>query len=375
MKAGPTKPAKQAQVVTGRYVRQVTERLDKGLRVRRNLPVWGRIAVDRPLPFLCVYRRPAARPDEGTDLLVTSEASYLTCMATGRQLPGVRELIRSLAATMVREFGTFLLLEVWAGPALPQDESWMNGTPNQRFRIVAPKRQGNEKMTEQLVHAFGVPRPRGIRSDVRVSPGGRRGPPKMPPLLTAADEAELGCHLYGLEVAPIYRGPTEGELFPLVLKDLRRSLTLALRRMFYEFTTVHTTHQPPHFHAMGRRALVKAVWEADRHLADAAEKFDLLLMITPVNGEAAWHEFRRRRYQHRPGFHYRPLPADPVVLKRAVYRAPVERIEDPALAQVFREKQAECPIPRISPSSIPRNLRGSGGETARVAMSHPTLFS
>ena len=36
---------------------------------------------------------------------------------------------------------------------------------------------------------------------------------------------------------------------------------------------------------------------------------------------------------------------------------------------------ASCPIPRISPSSIPRNLRGSGGETARVAMSHPTLFS
>jgi len=126
-----------------------------------------------------------------------------------------------------------------------------------------------------------------------------------------------------------------------VLRDMRRSLTLALRRTFFEFAAEHTTHQPPHFHAMGRRAVVKAVLDSDRHLADVSKRFDLLLMITPLNGEAAWHEFKRNRYGREPGFHYRPLPADPVVLKRAVFRAPVERIEDPALARVFREKQAE----------------------------------
>jgi uncharacterized protein (TIGR02421 family) len=73
-------------------------------------------------------------------------------------------------------------------------------------------------------------------------------------------------------------------------------------------------------------------------LAEVSEQFDFLLQVTPVNGEQAWHQFKRRRFERRPTFHYRPLPAEPVVLKRELYRAPVERIEDPALAMIFREK-------------------------------------
>ena len=333
--------AKPPQIVTKRFVQQVTARLASGKRVRRSLPVWGRIAVDRQLPFIYIYRRPLSKADDGTAELVTSEASYLTCSASRKQLPSLVELLRSVVATMVQEFGSYLVLEIWAGPHPPQDATERTEKPTPRYRFVAPRRHASERMTDRLVHAFGVPLTRGIRSEVKVSVGGRRGPPKLPPLLTAEEEAELGCHLYGLEVEPIYRDPATGERFPLVLKDIRRSLSLALRRTVFEFATRHTTHQPRHFHTLGRRAVVKAVWEADRQLAEASSHFDLLLMITPVNGEAAWHEFRRSRYEREPSFHYRPIPADPVVLKRAVYGAPVERIEDPALARVFREKQEE----------------------------------
>ena len=334
-------PARPPQVVTRAFVEQVRVRLAAGQRVRRNLPGWGRIAVDRQLPFLCVYRRPVTRSDEGTDRLVTSEASYLTCAGTRRQASGIHDLICSVADVMVGEFGSFLVLEVWAGPSPTLDPAWVNGTPTPRIRLVAPRRHANERMTERLVHAFGEPRLRRARSEVRVSIGGRRSPPKLPPLLTAEDEATRGCHLYGLEIEPVYRDPVGGQPYPSVLRDLRRSLTVALRRLVFEFARRHTTHHPPHFHALGRRAVVKAVWESDRLLVDASKQFDLLLMTTPVNGEAAWHEFRRSRYRRTPSFHYRPLPADPVLLKRAVYRAPVDRIEDPALSRVFREKQTE----------------------------------
>ena len=334
-------PVRPAGVVTRRFVRQVLDRLASGQRIRRNLPAWGRIALDRQLPFLCVYRRPPRRTDPGTERLVTSEASYLTCAGTRRMLPGIQELIRGVASTLTEEFGSFLVLEIWAGTPSPPEESWQDGSPAPRFRVIGPRRLANAGMTESLVHAFGTPRLHGARASVTVTRGGRRGPRGMPLLLTADDEAALGCHLYGLEVAPVYRDPESGELFPGVLRDLRRSLSLAIRRMVYEFATRHTTHRPPHFHALGRRAMVKAAWESDRRLVDVSEQFDLLLMVTPVNGEASWHEFRRARYERPPNFHYRPLPADPVVLKRAIYRAPVDRIEDPALGRVFREKQAE----------------------------------
>lgn len=87
--------------------------------------------------------------------------------------------------------------------------------------------------------------------------------------------------------------------------------------------------------------MVEAVWKVDNILADAAESFEFLLQLTPVNGEQAWHEFARSRFQKTPAFRYRPLVVDPVVLKRNLYKAPVERVEDPALGLVFREKLDE----------------------------------
>ena len=328
-------------VVTSRFVQRTTERLASGQRVRRNLPVWGRIAVDRQLPFLCVYRRPPKRSDPGTYWMVTSEASYLTCVGTQRQLPGIRDLIHAVVGTLREEFGAVLVFEVWAGPPAAPGEGGQDGVPTPRFRIVAPRRRVNRGLTETLVHAFGEPRISGARTEVTVARGGRRAPKGMPPLFSADEEEALGCQLYGLEVPPIYRDAAGDELYPEVARGLRRTFSLATRRMVYEFAIGHTTHRPPNFHALGRRAVVKAVWDTDKRLAEVSDRFDLLLMVTPVNGEAAWHEFRRSRYERIPRFRYRPLPADPVVLKRAIYAAPVERIEDPALGKVFREKQGE----------------------------------
>ena len=87
--------------------------------------------------------------------------------------------------------------------------------------------------------------------------------------------------------------------------------------------------------------MVKAVWEADRKLAKVSDAFDFLLQVTPVNAEAAWRLFRSRRFESAPVFHYRPLPVDPVLLKRQLFDIPLERVEDPAIHQLLREKQDE----------------------------------
>ena len=138
----------------------------------------------------------------------------------------------------------------------------------------------------------------------------------------------------------MYRGGN-GELYPLILRALRRGLSLALRRTFYEFMRKHTTHRPRHYQVLGRRAVVKAVWEVDRQLAEVSESFDFLLAVTPTNAEQAWRDFERNRYAVTPAFQYRPLPADPLALKRRLYSTPIERVEDPALSLLLRQKQDE----------------------------------
>ncbi len=157
----------------------------------------------------------------------------------------------------------------------------------------------------------------------------------------ATGEQPDGCRVLGLEVKPIYRTPGTEEVYPLVLRALRRSLSRALRRTMYEFTRTHTTQRPAHFHVLGKRAFVKSAWEVDGRLAAVADAFDFLLEVTPANPREAWNEFRRAGYEREPHLHYRPLRIDPAGVKRRLFEIPVERVEDPALALLFHQKQEE----------------------------------
>ena len=331
----------KTDTVPNRLIRQVRTRLAEGKRVRRTLPEWGRLAVDRPLPFLCVYRRPTRNPDNGAFRLVTSEASYLTCSASRLQLDGVGRLAAAVAETQAETFGGFLIVEVWTGkaPVVPDEASVDMLRPS--FRVFEPRGNGHESLTDSFEQALRRLKLGRQRATVATVESARRWPRGLQPIVPVAEIERIGCLYYGLEVAPIFRDPASGEAYPRVLNELRRRLSVALRRFFYDFTRSRTTAAPAHFHVLGRRAVVKALWEVDAMLAEASESYEFLLSLTPVNGEQAWHEFERKRFERTPAFHYRPLPVEPVVLKRSLYQAPVERIEDPALALVFREKLDE----------------------------------
>ena len=327
--------------VPERLIGVVRKRLSEGKRVRRTLPVWGRLAIDRPLPFLCVYRRPKKNEDNATFRLVTSEASYLTCSANRRQQAGASRLARVVAKTMAGQFGSFLILELWAGVPAPVQDGISPGPLRPEFRIFTPKENSHATLTDSFEEALRRVKVNRQRARVEKVESARRWPHGLPPIIDADEAGRIGCLYYGLEVSPIYIDSATGETYPRVLRDLRRRLSVALRRIFFDFARTSTTAHPAHFHTLGRRAVVKAVWEVDEMLARASEAYEFLLQLTPVNGEQAWRQFERSRFERMPAFHYRPLPIEPVVLKRKLYRAPVERIEDPALGLVFRQKLDE----------------------------------
>jgi uncharacterized protein (TIGR02421 family) len=325
--------------ISKRLLATIESRLRENKGVRRTLPVWGRIAVDRQLPFLCVYRHPAKGSDPGTFRFATSEASYLLCSGRKKLQPEITDLVRTVAEVMVEQFGAFLILELWAGPSdHPVEGPVSTAELVPRFEILAQRRTAEDSITSAFESSLSRIRLDGRKARVATRVVSRIGPKRMPSVLPPEIAEQSGCHLYGLEIGPIYRDPVTVEVFPRILRVLGRQVTVALRRALFDFTVGNTTHRPPHFHALGRRAVVKALWDVDRMLAEAAESFDFLLQVTPVNGESAWHQFRKNRFQKKPAFHYRPLPAEPLALKRALYRTPVERIEDPALGMIFREK-------------------------------------
>lgn len=72
--------------------------------------------------------------------------------------------------------------------------------------------------------------------------------------------------------------------------------------------------------------------------------FDFLLQITPINTRQAWTHFKRRKFNQPPAFRYRPHAVDPALLKRQLWNIRLDRIEDPTIQHLFREKRKELDI-------------------------------
>lgn len=362
--------------ITERFVHTVCSRIAADKRVRRNLPDGGRIHVDRQLPFLCLYRQPLSDDDLGTDELVTGEAAYLTASGKKSHQKGLMELLTGFSRTAVEHFGACLIIEVWASTTLVNDDPNTESAQTPEFIIHAPPDGVLDHIVDTLDGALSRMRVAGRTANTKIIRSKKCSPQNLSSLMPTVAKFP-SCSLIGLEVKPIYRDHDNKNLYTLLLREFRRGLSRSLRQGFYEFVQNHTTTKPAHFHVLGRRAVVKAVWQVDQKLADVADGFDFLLQVTPVNAEQAWREFQRDRFDKTPKFRYRPIPVDPVVLKRRLYEPPMEKLEDPAILMLFRQKQDELDrqITMLLDRNSKRFLHGSiqvyGGvsrELERVAM-------
>ena len=317
----------------------VCARLAANKRVRRTLPGRGRLHVDRQLPFLCIYRIPNDREDMGTRNFVKSEASYLVTSAKEHKAGAT--LVDGLVSTLAPEFGAFLVVEIWSGSDEGKETDPRAPEVSPRFRVLAPTTSRLSSTVETLVGQLKKIKVLKQSVEVDVERVNQIAPPGMSSLLSKTRAKELGCSIIGIELPPVWRNIKEDRDYPLLMRTLNRRFSHALRRAVYEFVRGQTTHKPPHYHALGRRAVVKAVWDVDAQLAQVNSAFDFLLQVTPINTDAAWRQFKSSRFEKLPDFHYLPSPMNPALLKRQLYRIPIERVEDPALHQVFREKQEE----------------------------------
>ncbi len=322
--------------------------------VRYHGSKYGRIHIDRQLPFMVVYRRSADRVDIGTDRLLLGEASYLVVDDASISHEELRKVVANIAHIQADVFGSFLLLEIWAGNPPGAEHS----PPG--FRIFAPSENCPAQLLEKFESALLKVRVNNQQATVAVQFTDSVYPPKLYSLLSKDQLSEHNWLHLGLEVSPIYQGP-RAALFPFALKVLHQRLARALKRTFYEFIHLKTSHRPAHFHELGRQAMTQAVYDTDQQLAGISTQFDLLLHVTPVNAPAAWEDFKRNKFQQEPEFLYRARPIDPGLLKRQLFKIPLERIEDPTLAHIFSEKrgQLDREITLVADRNTRRFLLGS----------------
>jgi uncharacterized protein (TIGR02421 family) len=332
------------EAISREVIDEVCRRLASNQAVRRRLPGGGAVNIDRALPFLCVYRRNPRRSDAGTSLFVRAEAAFLSAPGEAPVRRGLRALVERVASEMAARFGGFLLLEIWSAEdtSVPRANHPLTGEPklpSPGFRIVTRIDGEPQEVVEELKFALERIRLHRKAAVVEVVTNPRNHPPRMTPLLSSSAIDEIAGHVLGLELLPVYRDASTGETYPELLRVLRRGVGQAIKKSLFTYALRYTRLRPQHFYALGRRCLSSSAWEADRRLAEVSNQLNFLLQVTPSNAEQAWREFQKSRHSSAPRFHYRPLPVDPIQLKRRLLAVPTERIEDPTMAHLLSETQ------------------------------------
>lgn len=322
---------------------------ERGFPVKRELP-GGFLDIERRLPVLLLHR--SSMDDEATPQLLLGHSATIV-VSQDVPVAELGDLLRPIVKAAADEFGTFLLVELWAS-------SDVSTKQDLTFRIVTPPSE-EPAQTAQVLHD-ALDRVYLGRSTARVTMDhGTVAPAAQQQVLGQDELSDLGCRLIGLEVPAVYRVGETGHAYPRPLRVLRRRLSRALQETFFEFIRVQTNYELKDHRELGRRKLVAAGTEVDRKLAAFGVGLDVLLHITPVNTASAFNEFAQAGYGSEPSFHYRLLPFDPDLLKRELYQLPIEEVADPTLQSLLREKRMELDrmITLLEDRDTPRFVAGS----------------
>src|SRR5690606_36667969 len=308
-------------------INRILDKIKKKEALRINIPGNGLMNMEKPVPFIVVYRIPPNGKDGFTSKLGKTESSYVYA----EDNPEFNEIIKSVAEHLSDKFKGFLILEVWLSEkeeALP-------------FTVHVGQKAGleiAEKLKEELekINVLGNNMQTAINKGKDVVT-----PPYYKPLVSDKEATKFAITSIGLEIAPIYMNVSTGRAYPLFLRDLRTKFSKAIRKTFFEFVRMHTSYNASNFQMLGTTSLEKNVFDIDEELGNCSNLFDFLLLITPINVDDAWLTFKKSKYLKPPIFHYRPMPIDPELIKRRLYNLPIEDISDPTLAFLFRDKRKE----------------------------------
>jgi len=327
-------------IITDEFIQNVCEKIRKNKPIRMDLPEWGRVHIDRQLPFLCLYRLPTNRGDVGTNKFVLSEASYI--IADERLTDnGLGKLVEAIARTISEECGAFLLIEVWS-MCLPKEESGFSPENHREaFTIVSKKRGLLTPEIETMKNRLSRVKIDDLTASIGIKYTTAITPQEMQPIIDTRSLSGTTSYMLGLAIKPIYHDHEGVELYPFELSKLQKCVSKALKKTFFTFVKKHTTAITSDYRELGRKGVTEAVYKIDDAMAKIEDSFDFLLQVSPVNSKEAWKEFQASDFKEAPAFYYRPRPFDPSLVKRELFKIPIEEIEDPVLSEIFVQKRDE----------------------------------
>ncbi len=300
--------------------------IKNGNRVNRVLPGGGKIVIDHLLPYLCVYRY-SATEDFMFGQLMKTQSSYLII----EDGVDIKPLLSKIITIASKKFKSFLLLELW-GNVNPE------GTT---FHIYCPAERSPATVKSLVTGFDDLKSIYPVLSNTKVFDSLQRQPTHLLPLMNIEETREIGCLLIGISVPAVYREIISGFSYAISFRKFKRAFSDIIKKSAFEFIRVQTSKEFTHYLMLGKTTLDNLTRYADIQLADLSERINFLMRITPVNSHQEWETFQENKFRKKPEFKYRLISIDPEVEKRMLYKIHIERIDDPTLASIFRDKRLE----------------------------------
>lgn len=311
-------------------VANILTKLEKENKIDRHLPGGGFLHISKVLPFLVIHRleKKEEQPDPETVRIVISEAAYL--IVGNKDFEGYQRLILALGEKFSARFKSFLLFEIYSGD-LNSKKIIIKGP----IELLPTTTKVLEKELNKIKNEFYY-----LGLETKVVDTKERHRKGKEALLNIDDVHQAGCLLIGLEIPMIHRNE-EGQEFPIFFRNFKDLIVKAVHKSIFDFIRVQTSCGVASYTALGRKYLKQKVFDVDRKLSEVERSFKFLLLVAPVNIQQVKKEFFDSDFKKVLDYHYRLLPIDPDLLKRKLFNLKIEKIDDPAISFLFREKREE----------------------------------
>jgi len=139
------------------------------------------------------------------------------------------------------------------------------------------------------------------------------------------------------EVKKVFMDECSGQLYPLVLDEMKDGTKRAIAEAAAFFARRHTRKTRARKQDMLSTTLDPAIVEVDRQLYRLARGVETLQYINPVNLAQERKRFFAAGSGYRPAFTYKQLNIDPYQFREKLYRLPVDDIRDVGIQQMYRQ--------------------------------------
>jgi uncharacterized protein (TIGR02421 family) len=299
--------------------------------VRAALTHGGRINIERPLPHLLFHQR-SQHCDTSADRLVTPLPPYVIA-EHGHDQHALGVLVTRLVELLSERCGSVLVLELVEKRAMPTPTT-QSATP--AFAVTVEDATKLDGMVSELVTRLERVEILGHARAVRVQQVARDELSIVAQHVLSSPTIGERCVWLQLDVFPIYRDVSLQRCFPRVLAELQAALYDVLLDTLYRHAVNDSKLKPATSQALARTTLERAARDVATTLVDVAGRLGFLLNLSPSNLPTAWQRFRATKYSEVPRFEYRPLMLDPLELKRSLFAAPFDDVEDPVIAYLLR---------------------------------------